>query len=112
MQRFVNDPDLVVEDTVKGFVKAHADLVRLGENPRVIVSKAAPVSGKVGVITGGGSGHEPAFIGYTGRNMLDAVAVGELFLLAHCQELSRCDPGRRWRQGAWSCSMATMPATT
>lgn len=79
MQRFVNDPDLVVEDTVKGFVKAHADLVRLGENPRVIVSKVAPVSGKVGVITGGGSGHEPAFIGYTGRNMLDAVAVGELF---------------------------------
>ncbi|MCV9962240.1 dihydroxyacetone kinase subunit DhaK [Pararhizobium sp. BT-229] len=79
MQRFINNPDEVVEDTVKGFVKAHSDLVRLGENPRVIVSKAAPVSGKVGVITGGGSGHEPAFIGYTGRNMLDAVAVGELF---------------------------------
>lgn len=79
MQRFINNPDEVVEDTVKGFVKAHSDLVRLGENPRVIVSRAAPVSGKVGVITGGGSGHEPAFIGYTGRNMLDAVAVGELF---------------------------------
>ncbi len=79
MQRFINNPDEVVEDTVKGFVKAHSDLVRLGENPRVIVSKHAPVSGKVGVITGGGSGHEPAFIGYTGRNMLDAVAVGELF---------------------------------
>ena len=39
----------------------------------------APVRGKVGVITGGGSGHEPAFIGYVGRNMLDAVAVGEIF---------------------------------
>jgi len=79
MQRFINNPDEVVEDTVKGFVKAHSDLVRLADNPRVIVSKTAPVSGKVGVITGGGSGHEPAFIGYTGRNMLDAVAVGELF---------------------------------
>lgn len=79
MQRFINNPDEVVEDTVKGFVKAHSDLVRLGENPRVIVSRHAPVSGKVGVVTGGGSGHEPAFIGYTGRNMLDAVAVGELF---------------------------------
>ncbi len=79
MQRFINNPDEVVEDTVKGFVKAHSDLVRLGENPRVIVSRNAPVSGKVGVVTGGGSGHEPAFIGYTGRNMLDAVAVGELF---------------------------------
>ncbi|NEH59036.1 dihydroxyacetone kinase [Rhizobium leguminosarum] len=80
MQRFINNPDEVVEDTVKGFVKAHADMVRLGNgNPRVIVARHAPVAGKVGVITGGGSGHEPAFIGYTGRNMLDAVAVGELF---------------------------------
>ncbi|MEZ2131438.1 MULTISPECIES: dihydroxyacetone kinase subunit DhaK [unclassified Sinorhizobium] len=79
MQRFINNPDEVVEDTVKGFVKAHADIVRLGGNPRVIVARDAPVRGKVGIITGGGSGHEPAFIGYTGRNMLDAVAVGELF---------------------------------
>ncbi|NLS07236.1 dihydroxyacetone kinase subunit DhaK [Rhizobium sp. P32RR-XVIII] len=80
MQRFINNPDEVVEDTVKGFLKAHADIVRQSaQNPRVIASRQAPVSGKVGVITGGGSGHEPAFIGYTGRNMLDAVAVGELF---------------------------------
>jgi dihydroxyacetone kinase-like protein len=79
MQRFINDPDQVVEDTVKGFVKAHSDIVRLAENPRVVVARQAPVAGKVGVVTGGGSGHEPAFIGYTGRNMLDAVAVGELF---------------------------------
>ncbi|MET0746849.1 MAG: dihydroxyacetone kinase subunit DhaK [Rhizobium sp.] len=79
MQRFINDPDLVVEDTVKGFVKAHSDILRLGTNPRVIVAKDAPVAGKVGVITGGGSGHEPGFMGYTGKNMLDAVAVGELF---------------------------------
>ncbi|WP_420963259.1 dihydroxyacetone kinase subunit DhaK [Brucella sp. IR073] len=79
MQRFINNSDEVVEDTVKGFVKAHANIVRLAENPRVIAARNAPYQGKVGVITGGGSGHEPAFIGYTGRNMLDAVAVGELF---------------------------------
>ena len=79
MQRFINDPDRVVDDTVAGFVKAHSDLVRLADNPRVVVAKDAPVAGKVGVITGGGSGHEPAFIGYTGRNLVDAVAVGELF---------------------------------
>ncbi|MGG6894936.1 MULTISPECIES: dihydroxyacetone kinase subunit DhaK [Rhizobium] len=79
MQRFVNNPDEVVEDTVKGFIKAHSDIVRLAENPRVVVAKDAPHAGKVGVVTGGGSGHEPAFIGYAGRNMLDAVAVGELF---------------------------------
>ena len=79
MQRFINDPDQVVEDTVKGFVKAHSDILRVGQNPRVIVARDAPVAGKVGVVTGGGSGHEPGFMGYTGRNMLDAVAVGELF---------------------------------
>lgn len=79
MQRFVNNPDEVVEDTVKGFVKAHSDIVRLADNPRVIAARDAPQAGKVGVVTGGGSGHEPAFIGYTGKNMLDAVAVGELF---------------------------------
>ncbi|NTJ09254.1 dihydroxyacetone kinase subunit DhaK [Rhizobium lusitanum] len=79
MQRFINNPDEVVEDTVKGFIKAHSDIVRLAENPRVVIAKDAPHAGKVGVVTGGGSGHEPAFIGYTGKNMLDAVAVGELF---------------------------------
>ena len=79
MQRFINDPDRVVENAVSGFMKAHAGLVRLGDNPRVVIAAHAPVDGKVGVVTGGGSGHEPAFIGYVGRNMLDAVAVGELF---------------------------------
>lgn len=80
MQRFVNDPDDLVDETVAGFVKAHGDLLRKDPaNPRVVVSRFAPQDGKVGIVTGGGSGHEPAFIGYTGRNLVDAVAVGELF---------------------------------
>jgi len=79
MQRFINDPDLVVDDTVRGFVKAHGDLVKLGGSAKVVAYAEAPIRGKVGVITGGGSGHEPAFIGYVGRNLLDAVAVGEIF---------------------------------
>ncbi|MDB6178412.1 dihydroxyacetone kinase subunit DhaL [Paracoccus sp. Z330] len=80
MQRFINDPDDLVDETVSGFVKAHRDLVQKDPmNPRVILSRFAPQEGKVGIVTGGGSGHEPAFIGYTGRNMVDAVAVGELF---------------------------------
>lgn len=80
MQRFVNEPDDMVDETLRGFVRVHRDMVRLDPaNPRVVVSTAAPVAGKVGIVTGGGSGHEPAFIGYAGRNMVDAVAVGELF---------------------------------
>ncbi|MDP4092919.1 MAG: dihydroxyacetone kinase subunit DhaK [Bacillota bacterium] len=79
MQRIINDPDKVVEDMLEGFLKVHKDLVVKTDNPRTIKYKNAPVEGKVGVVTGGGSGHKPAFIGYTGRNMLDAVAVGEVF---------------------------------
>mgnify|MGYP002797271878 FL=1 len=80
MQRFVNDPDYIVDDMVKGFVKAHEDLIVKSEkNDRVVKYKNAPVEGKVGVVTGGGSGHEPAFLGYVGENMMDAAAVGEIF---------------------------------
>ena len=80
MQRFVNDPDYIVDDMVKGFVKAHEDLIVKSEkNDRVVKYKNAPVEGKVGLVTGGGSGHEPAFLGYVGENMMDAAAVGEIF---------------------------------
>ncbi|MFN8449045.1 MAG: dihydroxyacetone kinase subunit DhaK [Anaerolineae bacterium] len=79
MQRIINNPTLVVEDMLAGFVKAHPDLVAATTNPRVLKYKNAPVAGKVGVVTGGGSGHKPAFVGYVGKNMVDAVAVGEIF---------------------------------
>lgn len=79
MQRIINDPNLVVEDMLKGFIKAHPDIVTTTDNPRVVKFVDAPVAGKVGIVTGGGSGHKPAFIGYVGKNMCDAVAVGEIF---------------------------------
>lgn len=79
MQKFINDPSLVVDEMLQGFVKAHSDLVSVTENDRVLKYKDAPIQGKVGIVTGGGSGHKPAFIGYIGKNMCDAVAVGEIF---------------------------------
>ncbi len=80
MQRIFNKADEIVDDTVKGFTKAHKDLLKLSDlNPRTLVSHCAKEKGRVGVVTGGGSGHEPAFIGYIGKNMVDAVAIGELF---------------------------------
>lgn len=79
MQKIINDPSLVVDQMLEGFVKANSDLVSTTENERVLKYKNAPVKGKVGVVTGGGSGHKPAFVEYIGRNMVDAVAVGELF---------------------------------
>lgn len=79
MQRIINNPDLVVEDMLKGFLKNHKDIVSPTDNSRVIKYKNAPVKGKVGIVTGGGSGHKPAFVGYVGKNMVDAAAVGEIF---------------------------------
>ena len=79
MQRLINDPNHVVEDMLQGFVKSHPDLVAATKNPRVLKYAHAPVPGKVGVVTGGGSGHKPAFVGYIGKHMVDAVAVGEIF---------------------------------
>ena len=80
MQRIINDPNLVVEDMLKGFAKCYKDLlVPIEENPRVLKYIKAPIQGKVGVVTGGGSGHKPAFVGYVGKNLCDAVAVGEVF---------------------------------
>ncbi len=79
MQKIINNPSHVVEDMLEGFVKVHKDLVTNTENERVLKYIHTPIAGKVGIVTGGGSGHKPAFIGYIGRNMVDAVAVGELF---------------------------------
>ncbi len=79
MQRILNDPDNLVNEMVAGFVAAHSDIVTATSNPRVLKYVKAPVEGKVGVVTGGGSGHKPAFVGYIGENMVDAVAVGEIF---------------------------------
>jgi len=79
MKKFINDPNKVVDEMVEGFAMAHNDKVRLLTEARVIARKDAPIGGKVGIVTGGGSGHKPAFIGYTGKGMVDAVAVGEIF---------------------------------
>jgi phosphoenolpyruvate---glycerone phosphotransferase subunit DhaK len=79
MQKFINDPSKVVDEMLEAYIKVHVDLVSPTENERVIKYKYAPVEGKVGIVTGGGSGHKPAFIGYVGRNMVDAVACGEIF---------------------------------
>lgn len=79
MQRIINNPNDVVDDMINGFIKAHKDIVEKTENNRVLKYKKAPIKNKVGIVTGGGSGHKPAFIGYIGENMVDAVAIGEIF---------------------------------
>jgi dihydroxyacetone kinase-like protein len=79
MQKIINDPNAVVDQMLAGYAKAFPDLIARTENPHVLKHVTAPVAGKVGIVTGGGSGHKPAFVGYIGRHMVDAVAVGEIF---------------------------------
>ncbi len=79
MNRIINDPDQVVEDALKGYLAAYPDLLAATDHPRVLRCAGRGTAGRVGVVTGGGSGHEPAFLGYIGPGMLDAVAIGEVF---------------------------------
>ena len=78
MKKLINAPDRVVDEALAGMAAAHADLIRIVE-PNVIVRKDAPKKGKVGIISGGGSGHEPMHGGYVGYGMLDAACAGEVF---------------------------------
>jgi dihydroxyacetone kinase len=76
-KKLVNDPFDAVDEALQGFVAAHADLLAFAE-PRVVVRRI-PAKNKVGLVVGGGSGHEPAFAGYVGTGMADAAACGNVF---------------------------------
>jgi dihydroxyacetone kinase-like protein len=79
MKKFINDPYDVVDEMLSGFLEVHGEYVRKLDTARVVVRKDAPIRQKVGIVSGGGSGHKPAFIGFIGEGMLDGVAVGEIF---------------------------------
>jgi phosphoenolpyruvate---glycerone phosphotransferase subunit DhaK len=80
MKKLINNPNNVVEEMIDGYVKAFPNYVkRLEESDRALVSTLKNDKRKVGVLIGGGSGHEPAFLGYVGEGMADGVAVGNIF---------------------------------
>jgi phosphoenolpyruvate---glycerone phosphotransferase subunit DhaK len=79
MKKLINDPEFVVREALEGVEAAHGDVLRVSYDPYVIVRKDAPVQGKVGIVSGGGSGHEPMHGGFVGPGMLDAACPGEVF---------------------------------
>src|SRR3954452_4564657 len=79
MKKLINAPEDVLKDALEGMEAAHGDRVRVTYDPPVIVRADAPVQGKVGIISGGGSGHEPMHGGFVGAGMLDAACPGEVF---------------------------------
>ncbi|WP_020565415.1 dihydroxyacetone kinase subunit DhaK [Methylosarcina fibrata] len=94
MKKFINTIDTLLDDSLAGFAKAHADIVKLNRQPH-FVSRLNPArSGKVALISGGGSGHEPLHTGFVGMGMLDAACPGQIFtsptpdqMLAAAQEV-------------------------
>jgi dihydroxyacetone kinase-like protein len=79
MRKFLNEPSQLVKESLKGLAAAHGDLLRYDVANQIIVRKGAPKKGKVALISGGGSGHEPLHGGFVGLGMLDAAAPGEVF---------------------------------
>jgi phosphoenolpyruvate---glycerone phosphotransferase subunit DhaK len=79
MKKLINNPEDVVKEALHGVALAHADLVKVHYDPDFVVRTDAPVQGKVGIISGGGSGHEPMHGGFVGKGMLDAACPGAVF---------------------------------
>ena len=79
MKKLINSPEDVVRDALRGMEAAHGDRLTISYDPYMVVRKDAPVQGKVGIISGGGSGHEPMHGGFVGPGMLDAACPGEVF---------------------------------
>nr|WP_321523854.1 dihydroxyacetone kinase subunit DhaL [uncultured Cohaesibacter sp.] len=79
-KKLMNKPEVIIPEMIEGMISAHPDLLRLeGETGRAVVAIDGPRDGKVGIVVGGGSGHEPAFAGYVGRGLADAAAIGNVF---------------------------------
>lgn len=79
MKKLINDPADVVREALQGLEAAHGDLIKVTYDPYTIVRADAPVQGKVALVSGGGSGHEPMHGGFVGMGMLDAACPGEVF---------------------------------
>jgi dihydroxyacetone kinase-like protein len=79
MKKLINDPSQVVNEALGGLAAAHPGLLRVNHQPAFVMRADAPVAGKVALVSGGGSGHEPLHAGYVGRGMLDAACPGQVF---------------------------------
>ncbi|MCL2618192.1 MAG: dihydroxyacetone kinase subunit DhaK [Defluviitaleaceae bacterium] len=98
MRKILNTPEGFVDDTMEGIIRAYGDRVQLLDgDKRVLISGYPRRAGKVGIVTAGGSGHLPLFLGYVGQGMLDGCAVGNVFASPSAQKMANmikaCDSG-------------------
>ena len=79
MKKIINNPSNFVEASIDGLIKSHTNVYALAKDNERVVTRAKKSSNKVGLVTGGGSGHLPVFTGYIGKGFLDACAIGSVF---------------------------------
>ena len=79
MKKIINEPINFVEESIDGLVKSHPDIYAMAKDNNRVITRAKKASNKVGIVTGGGSGHLPVFTGYVGKGFLDACAIGSVF---------------------------------
>ena len=79
MKKIINNPSDFVEESIDGLIKSHPDIYTLAKDNNRVITRAKKASNKVGIVTGGGSGHLPVFTGYVGKGFLDACAIGSVF---------------------------------
>jgi len=99
MRKILNAPESFVDDTMEGIIRAYGDRVRLLDgDKRILLSGYPRKEGKVGIVTAGGSGHLPLFLGYVGQGMLDGCAIGNVFASPSAQKMANmikaCDSGK------------------
>jgi len=87
MKKILNDPATYVDEMLEGLVAAHPE-VYARPHPRVIARAGGATAGKVGIVTGGGSGHLPVFTGYVGKGLLDASAIGNVFASPSAEQMA------------------------
>jgi dihydroxyacetone kinase phosphoprotein-dependent L subunit len=98
-KKLINAPEDIIPEFIEGLVGAYPDMLRVeGKTGRAVVARQGPRDGKVGIVIGGGSGHEPAFAGYVGQGLADAAAVGNVFASPSPEQI--LDAGRAADGGA------------
>ena len=98
MKKIINNPSNFVEESIDGLIKSHPNIYAMAKDNNRVITRSNKASKKVGIVTGGGSGHLPVFTGYVGKGFLDACAIGSVFASPSVEQMAdamRCDPVRR-----------------
>ena len=88
MKKIINKPSDFVEESIEGLVKSHPDVYSFATDNKRVITRAKKSSNKVGIVSGGGSGHLPVFTGYVGKGLLDACAVGSVFASPSVEQIA------------------------